>query len=285
MATLLTDGILLVDKPAGVSSHDVVAVVRRARHGIKAGHTGTLDPFATGLLVVALGRATRLIRFMPADPKVYRAVIRFGEGTETDDATGNVSASGPIPDEILIQEKIRQLTGVFEQVPPAYSARHVGGRRAYAIARTGVQPELSPSRVTVNAWAVEGFVDGSLTVTISCGAGTYIRALARDLGHLCGTVAHLVSLRRTRIGPFDVREAVAPDDVARANPVAPVDALVGMARQVVGGEDLVRLAQGRPVSADIEGLQAALVNDQGALIAVADRDEGMWQPRVVLGDA
>jgi tRNA pseudouridine55 synthase len=196
-----------------------------------------------------------------------------------------VSASGPIPDEPLIRENIERLTGVFEQVPPAYSARHVDGRRAYAIARTGVQPELAPSRVTVNSWTVEAFVGDSLTVTISCGAGTYIRALARDLGQLCGTVAHLMSLRRTRIGPFDVREAVAADDIARAHPIAAADALVGMARQVVGGEDLVRLAQGRTISAHIEGLVAALVNDQGALIAVADRNEEMWQPRVVLGDA
>ncbi len=282
MTTAGSDGILLVDKPAGASSHDVVAMVRRARGGVRAGHTGTLDPFATGLLLVALGTATRLIRFMPAEPKVYRASMVFGASTDTDDSTGRVTAHGSMPGESLVRATIPRLTGTIQQVPPAFSARHVEGRRAYVIAREGGAPALAPSSVTVHAWDIESFESGRLDVTITCSSGTYIRALARDLGRFCGTVAHLASLRRTRIGPFDVNAAVLPDDAERAAVVPSSDALVGMTRQVVAGEEVDRLSHGRPITAREGGLSAALVDQSGDLIAVAERDGEWWQPRVVI---
>jgi tRNA pseudouridine55 synthase len=284
MAIASREGFLLVDKPAGLSSHDVVAKVRRARGGIRGGHTGTLDPFATGLLLVALGRATRLIRFVPSEPKVYRASIHFGTATDTDDATGKVVDEGPVPDRETVLRAIPRLTGPLEQVPPAYSARHVDGRRAYEVARTGQQPDLRPASVVVHAWDVESLGGALLEATISCSSGTYIRALARDLGRLCGSVAHLAALRRTRIGPFDVRDAVLPDESAGAAPVPATDALVGMSRQVVAGEDLKRLAQGRPVMAHEDGAHVALVDEAGALLAVGERDGTWWQPRVVIPD-
>ena len=282
MPTTNSDGLLLIDKPAGVSSHDVVARVRRARGGIKAGHAGTLDPFATGLLMVALGRATRLIRFLPSGPKVYHATIEFGTETDTDDRTGQVIGHGPLPDENAVRAAIAHLTGPLQQVPPAYSARHVEGRRAYAIAREGGAPALAPTDVTVYRWDVESLTASTLVATISCSAGTYIRALARDLGRRCGTVAHLAALKRTRVGPFDLSQAVAPDESPRADVVAPADALVDMARQVVGTGDRVRINHGRPVEARVEGAQAALVDDAGALLAVAERVGDWWQPRVVI---
>lgn len=285
MATSKSDGILLVDKPAGISSHDVVAVVRRARGGVRAGHTGTLDPFATGLLLVALGRATRLIRFVPSQPKVYRASIVFGTATDTDDATGQVVERGGLPDESAVHHAIRRLTGTTDQVPPAYSARHVDGRRAYAIARAGGDPALAPATVTVNAWDVESLRDGVLESTITCGSGTYVRALARDLGRLCGTVAHVASLRRTRIGPFDVRDAVPPGAAADAPLVGSADALVGMTRRVIAGDDVDRVNHGRPVPATEAGENAALVDESGDLVAVAERDGEWWQPRVVISGA
>jgi tRNA pseudouridine55 synthase len=284
MAIANHEGFLLVDKPAGLSSHDVVTKVRRARGGIRGGHTGTLDPFATGLLLVALGRATRLIRFVPSEPKVYRASIVFGAATDTDDATGNVVEEGAVPDRDTVLSAIPRLTGRIEQVPPAYSARHVDGRRAYEVARTGQQPELRPASVVVHGWDVEALGDATLQTTISCSSGTYIRALARDLGRLCGSVAHLASLRRTRIGPFDVRDAILPDDSAEAPLVSAADALVGMSRQVIAGEDLVRLAQGRRVMAQEEGAHVALVDEAGALLAIGERDGTWWQPRVVISD-
>ena len=283
--TTTRDGILLVDKPAGVSSQDAVTTVRRARGSARAGHTGTLDPAATGLLVVALGSATRLIRFLPAEPKVYRATITFGTRTDSDDATGHVVAEGPPPDESAIREAIPRLTGAIEQRPPSYSARHVAGRRAYAVARTGATPDLAPAVVTVSGWDVESFDGTRLIATITCGSGTYIRALARDLGHLCGTAAHLESLRRTRIGPFDVRDAVPPDESADAVVVRSADALVGMPRQVVLSDDLARVHHGRPVAAHEPGENAALIDEAGELVAVAERDGEWWQPRVVLSGA
>jgi tRNA pseudouridine55 synthase len=285
MVTATRDGILLVDKPAGVSSQDAVTTVRRARGKVRAGHTGTLDPAATGLLVVALGTATRLIRFLPAEPKVYRATITFGIRTDSDDATGEVVEEGPAPDEPAIRDAIPRLTGVIDQLPPSYSARHVGGRRAYEVARTGATPDLAPTPVTVSGWDVESFDGTRLIATITCGSGTYIRALARDLGHLCGTVAHLESLRRTRIGPFDVREAVPPDESSDALVRRSADALIGMPRQVVLNEDIARVNHGRPVTANEPGERVALVDESGELVAVAERDGEWWQPRVVVSGA
>jgi tRNA pseudouridine55 synthase len=284
MAIRNSEGFLLVDKPAGLSSHDVVARVRRARDRIRAGHTGTLDPFATGLLLVALGRATRLIRFVPSEPKVYDAVIAFGTATDTDDATGNVVAQGPVPGDAAVLDAVGHLTGALQQVPPAYSARHVDGRRAYQVARSGIQPELEPASITVHAWTIDALGDGRLAATIACSSGTYIRALARDLGTLCCTAAHLAALRRTRIGPFDVRDAVPPDESGDAPVIQAADALVGLTRQVVAGDDLLRLAHGRPVVARDGGATAALVDESGALVAVGERENDWWQPRVVIAD-
>lgn len=286
MANPTSDGILLVDKPAGVSSHDVVALVRRARHGVRTGHTGTLDPFATGLLLVALGHATRLIRFLPSEPKVYRALIAFGASTDTDDVTGTVISHAALPDESVIRAAIPEFTGILEQRPPAYSARHVGGRRAYQIAREGGEPPLEPTTVTVHSWDVEAVTTSTLRATITCSSGTYIRALARDLGARCGSAAHLAELRRTRIGPFDVTDAVTPDESAAAALLAPADALGAMPRQLLSGSDVELVRHGRAVAAGIDDAgQAALIAPDGALIAVAERDGEWWQPRVVLNGA
>jgi tRNA pseudouridine55 synthase len=287
MTSANRDGILLVDKPAGISSQDAVTVVRRARGAVKAGHTGTLDPFATGLLVVALGGATRLIRFLPAEPKVYRAVIAFGAQTDSDDATGLVVAEGPVPQEGAVRSAIPRLTGTIEQRPPSYSARHIGGRRAYELARTGATPDLASSTITVAGWVVESLVAGRLTAVIRCSSGTYVRALARDLGTLCGTVAHLADLRRTNIGPFDVRNAVPPDESAQAKVLRSAEALIGMPRHVVPSDDVARVSHGQPVAAGpgtaSAGSNVALVDESGDLVAVAERNGEWWQPRVVIG--
>lgn len=285
MATSLTDGILLVDKPAGVSSHDAVTTVRRARGGIKGGHTGTLDPFATGLLLVALGRATRLIRFMPSGPKVYQATIGFGTATDSDDATGLVVESAPAPVDAVVRDAVNQLTGTIDQLPPSFSARHVDGRRAYELARRGETPNLQPTKVTVHSWEIESFTDGVLATTITCSAGTYIRALARDLGKLCGSVAHLASLRRTRIGPFDVRDAIAPEQAHAAPLLSGADALSGMSRQVMDREEIELVLHGRAIVARAGGERAALIDAEGELVAVAERDGESWQPRVVVTGA
>jgi len=285
MAPATTDGLLLVDKPAGMTSHDAVAIVRRERGRIRTGHTGTLDPFATGLLIVTCGRATRLARFIPAEPKAYRATITFGTATDTDDATGAVVATGPVPDEASIRAALPHLTGVLQQVPPAYSAKHKDGQRAYALARKGLAVDLPPCEVVVHAWEGIHWAPPVLSADVSCGTGTYIRALARDLGRRCGTAAHLTALRRTRIGTFDVSHAVPPSGAATATLVTPAEALAGLPRQEVSSGDATRVRHGRAVAATVDGALAALVDRDGVLLAVAERENDWWQPRVVLDAA
>ena len=200
-------GLLLVDKPAGMTSHDVVQHVRRIYGERSIGHLGTLDPFATGLLVLLLGRATRLATFIDAEPKVYEATIKFGEETDTDDATGTIVRSAPSPREADVIAAVKSLTGTISQIPPAYSAKSVDGTRAYDAARRGEPLELAAVNVTVHGWELGKFSGSSLPAVITCSSGTYIRALARDLGRLTSSAAHLELLRRTRAGTFDVRDA------------------------------------------------------------------------------
>jgi tRNA pseudouridine55 synthase len=205
------DGLLLVDKPVGLTSHDVVSIVRREYGERSIGHLGTLDPFATGLLVLLLGRSTRLATFIENEPKVYDATIKFGAETDTDDCTGTVIRTALAASSNAIAEALPSLTGVIEQVPPLYSAKKVDGKRAYDIARSGDTVDLAAVPVTVHQWRIRAMRDHEIDVTITCGGGTYIRALARDLGRLTGSAAHLTMLRRLRSGPFDVRDAATID--------------------------------------------------------------------------
>ena len=212
-------GLLLVDKPGGLTSHDVVDVCRRAYGERSVGHLGTLDPFATGLLVLLFGRATRLATFIATDPKVYEATIRFGSETETDDRTGAAARSAPCPTTQAIREAIVGLTGDLDQVPPAYSAKHVdGGSRAYVAARRGQPVELAPVRVHVDRWDVRSMTEERVEATVTCSTGTYVRALARDLGRATGSAAHLTELRRTRVGAFTVDQAHTLGQISAAVP-------------------------------------------------------------------
>ena len=212
------EGLLLVDKPAGITSHDVVLTVRRIYGEKSIGHLGTLDPFATGLLVLLIGRFTRLANFIDNEPKVYEAAIHFGSETDTDDSTGAITRESPSPSASVMNAAIFQLTGDIDQIPPDYSAKSVDGTRAYSAARKGAALELAPVRVHVREWKVRSFADDVLDAEITCGSGTYIRALARDLGRLADSAAHLESLRRTRSGAFDVQDAVTLDQLKIAPP-------------------------------------------------------------------
>jgi len=211
------EGLLLVDKPSGMTSHDVVQRVRRIYGERSIGHLGTLDPFATGLLVLLLGRATRLATFIETEPKVYEAAIEFGGETDTDDATGTVIRTAKAPDEPAVRSALQTLTGKISQVPPAYSAKSVEGTRAYDAARRGEPLDLPAVEVTVHRREVRDLAGETLSATITCSGGTYIRALARDLGRLTSSAAHLQSLRRTRVGQFDVNDAPTLERLA-ANP-------------------------------------------------------------------
>ncbi len=215
------DGVLVVDKPAGPTSHDIVDRVRQAFGLRRVGHTGTLDPFATGVLAVCLGKATRLARFLAEGEKLYRATIRLGFATTTDDATGD-----PIGEALAVHVQrealtaaLARFTGSFDQVPPAYSAKHVGGRRLYELARRG-ETGTAPRRavpVTVHAIELLEAAGDLVEIEVRCAPGTYIRALGRDLGEDLGVGGHLTALRRLRSGAFGLEHAVAADRVVASS--------------------------------------------------------------------
>lgn len=281
------DALLLVDKPAGITSHDVVSVARRALGERRIGHAGTLDPFATGLLVLLTGRATRLLPYVEGEPKVYEATIRWGAETDTDDATGRVVREAAAPSAEAMEQGMRALTGRLEQLPPDFSAKQVGGRRAHAAARGGAPLTLTPVTVRVDEWRVTAQREGETDVTIVCGGGTYVRALARDLGRQAGSAAHLSALRRVRSGPFDVAHASTYAALRDGSAMvrSPLEAIPSLPAQPVTAENAARLARGMRVEARIDGARAALVGEDGALLAIAERSGEEWQPRVVLSGA
>lgn len=291
--TATPEGILLVDKPAGISSHDVVMVARRAVGERRIGHAGTLDPFATGLLVLLVGRATRLLPYLPGEPKVYVATIAFGAETDTEDLQGTVIRHAALPTRSQVTAALPGLTGDIDQIPSAFSAKHVGGQRAYALARKGVAPELSAVQIRVDAWDVQSWSGSddnveSLVARITCSGGTYVRALARELGRHAGSAAHLTALRRVSSGPFSVDDAEAYDSLrTRTVHVRPaLDAVPQLPRQTLTGDEVARVVRGVEVPATVEGERAALASDEnGLLVALGERRGDRWQPRVVMGPA
>jgi tRNA pseudouridine55 synthase len=285
--------VLLVDKSAGFTSHDAIARARRVLGVRRIGHMGTLDPFATGLLVLLVGRVTRLAAYLQGEPKVYDATIRFGARTDTDDATGQVVDTALAPDASAVENAIARLTGTFEQLPPSFSAKQVDGVRAYDAARRGAPLELRPSTVTVHSWVVRGWRSAEeLDVTVTCGGGTYIRALARDLGALTGSAAHLSALRRTRSGPFSVDDAIPVTELEAGVPLrAALDGLTDLTAVAVSGDERARIARGQSIDAataaddDAPARRAVLVDGDRHILAIAERQAASWAPRVVLIDA
>lgn len=229
-------GVLLIDKEPGWTSHDVVARARRLTGQRRIGHTGALDPMATGLLVLCLGRATRLVEYMMPGEKAYEGEIALGQETDTDDAEGQPTRSAPVPAGAIDLDAIaRRFTGEIMQTPPAFSAVKVEGRRAYALARKGEAPDLQPRPVNVTALRLERIAPDRLRVDVRCGAGMYVRSLARDIGRAVGCGAHLASLRRTGSGPFHVREAVPVEALGAFAGAGKLDEVVRPADEGVGG--------------------------------------------------
>ena len=226
----MVDGVLVVDKPQGLTSHDVVAVARRCLNESRIGHTGTLDPLATGVLPLACGRATRLVRFLTASTKDYEAVIRFGVTTDSYDVTGTeVSRSGNLPARDAVEAVLRSLAGDHLQVPPAFSAKKVGGQRAYAMARRAEPVALQPVPVHLAAAELLEFTGASARVTLSCSAGFYVRSFAHTIGEQVGTGACLEALRRTRSGSFVMSDAVTLEELQR-DPAAAAERAVPLDR-------------------------------------------------------
>lgn len=281
------DGVLLVDKPAGYTSHDLVAIARGATGTRRVGHTGTLDPFATGLLVLLIGQATRLAQYVDGEPKVYETTIAFGSETDTDDLTGAVTRSAPPPEAAAIDAAIRALTGELDQLPPDYSAKQAGGVRAYDAARKGTPLTLETSRVTVHGWTIVSRGASTLTARIECSGGTYIRSLGRDLGRLTNSAGHLTSLRRVASGRFTLDRACSLEALrAREYTLLEMrEAIASLPSQTLSSDEVVRVSHGNPVVATVGGNRAALTTDTGQLVAIASRDGGNWQPTTVFPHA
>ena len=295
------DGILVVDKPQGLTSHDVVAAARRMLGEKRIGHTGTLDPLATGVLPLALGRATRLVRFLVTADKDYDATIRFGLTTDSYDVTGaETGRTDGVPAREALERAIASLRGDSLQTPPAYSAKKVAGRRAYDLARRDVPVVLTPVRVHVSRADLLDFSGTSARVALTCSAGFYVRSYAHELGQLAGTGACLEALRRTRSGEFSLDVAVSVEQLGdpqrvRERFVALERLLTRVPSVRVTGAGRAAVSHGREIGAgDYEALGAApplsadgwvrILDDSGALVAVGTNglSPNSLHPAVVL---
>jgi tRNA pseudouridine55 synthase len=280
---------VLVDKPSGLTSHDVVQHVRRAFGTRSVGHTGTLDPFATGLLVVLVGQATRLARFVEAQPKTYLATARLGVRTSTDDLLGEVlgpALARPVP-ETRVRQELAGFLGTQLQRPPPFSAKRIGGERSYRKARRGESVELAEVTVTVHRVELVTYQAPEVTFRLQVSAGTYVRAVARDLGERLGVGAHLTSLRREAIGPLRVESAVSLEQLGPAALMPPARVLGAMPAVSLSESEVEAVRHGRPVvdsgEAGKRGSgEAVALLETGELIAVARADAGWLRPMVVL---
>jgi tRNA pseudouridine55 synthase len=283
------NGALLVDKPAGVTSHDVVAIARRALGTRSVGHTGTLDPFATGLLVLLIGKATRLARFLDGFEKVYTATVRLGQGSDTDDGTGELTALSaigyPLSDD-RIRSALTEFVGTQMQMPPAFSAKKVDGQRAYARARKGEEVVLKQVEVTIHSLELLKYEWPDVELRASVSTGTYIRSLARDLGKKLGTEAHCAALRRERIGAFEVGEGVSLEALQEGKAAAGLtmrELVPHLASQELSEADVAHIRHGRKVATALTAGPIALVQGK-ELLAIAEVAEGMAQPTVVFAE-
>ena len=324
------DGILIIDKPEGWTSHDVVARARRLLKEKRVGHTGTLDPFATGVLVLLLGRATRLAQFLSGAEKEYEATIRLGHDTDTGDLTGaRREVADADPEDACakdcaavtreeLESALASLRGEIGQVPPMYSAKKVGGKKLYELARRGEEIEREAVRVRVSVFEIKPYEDGSflksngdatcdVRARVVCSAGTYVRALAESVGAALGTGAHLAALRRTRAGEFGVERAASLESLQRfveerglagggsvseggGEFLLPIEAaLPHMPAAHLTAEDARRVRHGaavgaRDAAAAEDGANVAMFDERGALLAVGtyDAERGLLRPRVML---
>ena len=308
------DGVLIIDKPAGMTSHDVVAHVRKILHVKRVGHTGTLDPFATGVLVIMVGRATRLAQFLSGAEKEYTGVIRLGYATNTGDATGTrietptrASAVNLSPEEI--ETAMSSLCGEIEQTPPMFSARKVGGEKLYELARRGKEVERKPARVQIFQFHAVPGNDSKrmndddtreIAVQVVCSAGTYVRVLAEDLGQRLGMGAHLCELRRTRAGNFRIEQALLPEQLTELSDsdsleqalISPDTALSHLPSIDLSSDDVPRVLHGINLQIDSAGSNwksnenVRMRDPNGNLVAIGAYDaKGKYlHPRVVIAN-
>ncbi|MBA2244026.1 MAG: tRNA pseudouridine(55) synthase TruB [Gemmatimonadetes bacterium] len=286
------NGVLPVDKPEGPTSHDVVAIARRALRTRRIGHTGTLDPFASGLLLLCIGPATRLAEYLTALPKSYRATLRLGEATDTDDLKGEIlqrTEAWRDLTEAEVRSALAQQCGTIEQLPPLYSAKKVEGERMYAAARRGERPERTPVQVAVHRIELLAFRPPEVEFEVDCSSGTYIRAIARDVGEALAVGAHLRTLQRTRIGEHRLESALPLESLEDAERVrrallTPLKALHHLRRVTVAEESLGVVRHGGAIPAPeglADGASVTLASAAGELLAIAEARGGSLQPRKV----
>lgn len=286
-------GLMLVDKPIGPSSHKIVSIVRKGTGIRKVGHAGTLDPRASGVLVLCLGAATRLSEYLSNASKRYEAKIRFGTSTETYDAEGDaIRITGTAPQEDEIRSILPDFTGEIEQIPPPYSAIKIQGKKAYELARKGETVELEPRKITIYHLDFVGYTPPDLTLSVECSAGTYIRSLAHDLGEKLNTGAHLANLSRVKSGPFTLEECVSLFDLEQCflsgdweQYLRPAyEALPELPTINIAGTILDDVLNGRRIPAEgtVDGMARAIGPD-GDLVAIleAAEDGSLWHPKKV----
>ena len=310
------DGVLVIDKPEGPTSHDIVAQVRRVLRVKRVGHTGTLDPMATGVLPLVIGRATRLTQFLLKDSKTYSATIRLGFSTDTYDALGTPVGSNGDPSldlshelgDQVIESALNKFRGTFDQCPPPFSAKKIGGIRAYTIARRGGPVVTVPVQVTVDQLRLLKAENSRLQVEITCSSGFYVRSLAHDIGQMLGCGAHLQALRRTRSGEFDLTHAIPLERAVQCsgeaknmvNPAPPIaDRILPLSRLLRTLPSAILTSRGRrcasngqPINQDelthiddVIGMATSrvrLFDETGQLVAIAENRDGALHPRVVL---
>ena len=281
------DGWLVIDKPAGPSSAKVVGRVKRVAKGYKVGHGGTLDPLATGVLPIAIGEATKTVAYAMKGSKSYQFTTTWGEARVTDDCEGEISETSPVrPSKSDIQTALPEFTGEINQIPPAYSALKISGKRAYALARNGKEVALAPRQIWIEKLELVEFEPGSAIFRVTCGKGTYIRALARDLAKRLGTVGHVSQLRRTAVGPFHEKAAISLDIVetlvhsARlAAQILPVDtALADIPALELPENDALRLRSGQTIAVTGTDSETIRATSGERLVALAKIETGRLRP-------
>ena len=279
-------GIVLINKPLEFTSHDVVGKLRRKFNTKRIGHAGTLDPMATGLLVIAVGPATRFLQYLPLEPKVYRAVIRFGVTTDSYDSEGEIVRECPIPHDFAaqIQDVIPTMLGLQEQVPPMFSAIKVQGQPLYKLARQGIELERKSRTIHIERMAIHNIGESTIEVEIECSGGTYVRTIAYDLGEKLGCGAYLQSLVRTRIGRFSLEDANSLDDVTGDDLIPLKTALYPMPVRLLSDLETMRVRNGGSVANLIDATDehVALAEPSGEIISVAAVHGNVLQPECVI---
>ena len=279
-------GILLIDKPAGITSHDVVNEIRRRFGTRRVGHAGTLDPAATGLLIVAIGPATRFLQYLPLEPKEYDAEVTFGRETTTQDGEGEVVAEKPVPQDLAaaLEIVLPKFSGLIQQIPPMYSAVKKGGRALYEYARQGKEVERTPRTIHIEKIEIESVASPTARMRVICSGGTYIRTLAHDLGGALGCGAFLSGLNRTKVGKFELKDAIALREVGEEHVLPLTKALPPVPLLSLEDQDAAAIRQGQSIGTEAppNGPIAGLLAPDGSIIGIARVLGNVLKPECVI---